>query len=110
MPAYLKQILASDVHILSLLIYLVRLGHVLIEDLQGQGDQGWVGHPSAIMPILHLSQLVCLHLCHVPTCIGCASMSAEAAATAAILSAPLFASFWLYNEQHVPGLTPPTCK
>ena len=51
-------------HVLPLLVNLVGLRHVLIEDLQGQSDQGWVRHPGAIMPVLYLPQLVCLHLRH----------------------------------------------
>ena len=61
---YLKQVLPCDLDILTLLVNLVGLRHVLIKDLLGQGDQGGVGHPGAVMPILHLPQLVCLHLYH----------------------------------------------
>ena len=49
-------------YVLPLLVNLVGLGHMLIENFQGQGDQGRVGHPGAVMTILHLPQLVCLHL------------------------------------------------
>ena len=60
--ARLQKVLPGNMHILPLLVDLVGLRHVLIEDLQGQGDQGGVSHPGAVMPVLHLPQLVCLHL------------------------------------------------
>jgi hypothetical protein len=62
--AYLQKVLPSDMNVLPLLVDLVGLRHVLVEDLQGQSDQGRVRHPGAIMPVLHLPQLVCLHLQH----------------------------------------------
>ena len=60
--AHRKESLLRGLHIGALLGDLVGLLHVLIEDLQSDSDQGWVGHPGAIMAILHLPQLVSLDL------------------------------------------------
>lgn len=57
-----KEGLLRSTDIRPLLGDLVCLLHMLVEDVEGDGNKGRVRDPGPIMPVLHLPQLVCLDL------------------------------------------------
>ena len=60
--AHLQEVLLGDVHICTLVGQVVLGGHVLVEDVERHLDEGGVGHPGAVVAVLHFPQLVGLHL------------------------------------------------
>ena len=57
-----EQVRGGDVHVLAEVVELVRALHVRVEDLARDGDQARVRHPGAVVPVLHLAELVGAHL------------------------------------------------
>ena len=53
-----KEIVAGDVDVLATTVQLVRRRHVLVEDFDGDGRQGRVGNPGAVVAGTNLAQLV----------------------------------------------------
>merc|ERR1712093_437126 len=59
-----EQVQSRNLDLLPADVVLVRSGHVLIEDLEGDLDEGRVGYPSSVVACLDLAQFVRTDLLH----------------------------------------------
>jgi hypothetical protein len=61
---HVEEVGGGDVHVVAAEVHLVGAGHVFVEDFGGDGGEGWVGDPCAIVACARLAELVRAYFGH----------------------------------------------